>query len=51
MVVDHRTDPKIMVPVVHMVVITPPDLKEVCQVMEEAEVDLIKVQMLVDLES
>ena len=42
MVADHRIDPKIMVPMVDMVVITLPDLKEVCQVMEEAEIDLIK---------
>ena len=51
MVADHRTDPKIMDLMVDLVIITTLlDLIEVCQVMEEAEVNLIKVQMLVDLE-
>ena len=51
MEVDHKMVHKIMVPMVNMVVITLQDLKEMCQFMEEAEDNLIKVQMLVDLES
>ena len=53
MVVNHRTDFRIMVLMVDLgiIIITLIDLIEVCQVMEKVEVDLIKVQMLVDHES
>ena len=54
--VDHKTVCKVVATIVGIVVvlvvdITLPGLKEVCLDMDEVEVDLIKVQMLVDLES
>ena len=45
----HKTIFRVMAHEVDMVA-EPSDLREIYQVTEEAEVDLIKVQMLVDLE-
>ena len=46
---DHRTIFRVITHEVDTVV-EPSDPREINQVMEEVEVDLIKVQMLVDLE-
>ena len=48
-VVDHKTVLKVVAPVVDILA-TLLGQREICQVMDEVEVDLIKVQMLADLE-